>query len=124
MREMIERKMASTGTLDEGVAETIAQQLGGTGRLKAMLGAKYFLKDGKSLQFRFPNRARSKPNFIKITLTGMDDYDVQLGRIGKKKNKEYGFMEDTFKILKTVRGIYADQLVSFLEKETGLAFHL
>ncbi len=94
------------------VAETIAQQLGGLGRLKAMIGAKHFAYEGKSLQFKFPNRRG--PNYVKITLAPDDTYTMDFGRIVKwdLKNK------------KTLKGIYFDQMKEVFERETGLRLSL
>lgn len=60
------------------VAETIAAQLGGTGRLTAMLGAKHFMGDADSLTFKWSAPAKNKANCIKITLDhDTDTYTVQ-----------------------------------------------
>ena len=92
------------------------KQLGGGNRLKAMIGAKNFMSwdKGKTLSFDFPNRTRSKPNFIKITLTGRDDYDIEFGRKSKAGYKK----------LKTYSGIYADQLTKTIQDKTGLRLRL
>ena len=107
-------------------ADIILQQLGGSGRLKAMIGAKDFMSDngGKTLRFKFPNRSKSKPNMIKITLTSMDLYDVEFGRVGQKKDKLSGYKELTYDKLKIVKGVYSDQLKGLVEKETGLRLSL
>lgn len=118
MRELIE-KLEKTA-LEEAAADTTLKQLGGRNRLKAMIGAKDIFSDdgGKSLVFKFPNRLKSKPNYVKITLTGRDDYDIEFGRITKKK----GIPE--YKKLKTLNGVYADQLVSVFKDQTGLDLRL
>jgi len=102
--------------LTEAPADIILQQLGGGNRLRMMIGAKHIYSDdnGKSLVFQFPNRLRSKPNYVKITLTSMDLYDVQFGRVGKKG----------FKKLKRYTMVYADMLKDMFEKETGLYIRL
>jgi hypothetical protein len=98
------------------VADIILSQLGGGGRLTAMIGARHFYhtNNGNTLCFQFPNRLRSKPNHIKITLTGMDDYTIEFGRIVNKKSTP------VYKVVKTLQGIYCDQLVDIFEAETGL----
>ena len=60
---------------DEGgvVATTILQQLGGAGRLRMMTGAYNFLDLKNGLSFRIKNQ---RANYVKITLTSMDLYDV------------------------------------------------
>ena len=104
------------------IADVILKQLGGARRLSMFVGAKGFCSDdgGRTLIFKFPNKARSKPNRIKVTLTAMDDYIVEFGRIGRKKDKGYGLMVPTYKVLKTIEGVYCDQLMDIFETETGL----
>ena len=109
------------GYIMEAAADTTLKQLGGSGRLKAMIGAKDFMSDdgGKTLMFKFPNRGAGKPNYVKITLTSADLYDIQFGRITNKKAAG-----PALKKLKSYDGIYADQLKSIFEKETGLRLSL
>ena len=89
------------------VANEIARQLGGTNRLSVMLGAYNFAADEKSLSFRIKNRS---VNYIKITLTPMDLYDLEFGLIRGYK----------YKVLNKVEGIYNDQLRPIIEKNTGM----
>ena len=98
-------------------ALTILAQMGGAGRLKAMLGAKNFVRheDGDgALSFQFPNKARSKPNYCKITLDPSDTYTVAFGRVGSLDYRE----------LATYSDIYADGLKSLFERTTGLYLSL
>lgn len=121
MRELLERL-----SLKEAVADTILKQLGGGNRLKAMIGARDIFSDdgGKSLVFKFPNRKKSAPNYVKITLTPKDLYDIEFGRITMKKEPGgFGIKMPTYKKLKTHKGIYADQLVDLFERTTGLYLH-
>jgi hypothetical protein len=94
------------------VAKTILMQLGGSGSLKMMLGARDFLDHGNALSFKFPNRRG--PNHVKITLESDDSYTVEFGRIVKYvlKNK------------KVHRGIYAETLGPLFTRETGLNLRL
>lgn len=116
------------GYLQEGnsPADIILQQLGGAGRLKAMIGVKQFMSDngGKTLILSFPNRAKGKANYVKITLTNRDLYDVEFGRKGMKKDKGLGIKMPVYKKLKTVKGVYNDMLKNMFEKETGLRLSL
>lgn len=106
------------------VAQTILQQLGGTSRLAAMINAKNFIAYGPAgtssgrglggVGFRFSNKARSKPNHVRIILEPNDTYTVSFGRI-----KGYDFKE-----LRSVSGIYAGQLRDLIERETGLYLSL
>ena len=105
-------------SLDESdtPAHIILKQMGGSGRLKAMLGAKHFISHdgGKALSFQFPNRKRSKGNYVKITLRPDDTYDMEFSQIVKYEAKP----------VKSYKGIYADQLKPIFEKQTGLRLSL
>ena len=96
------------------VAQTILDQMGGVRRLVAMLGAKDILYDAKSVQFKWPNKQRSKGNHVKITLRGDDTYDVVFTNIA-------GY---DFKVVKEYHGIYADQLIPVFVRQTGLHLRL
>jgi len=89
------------------VASTILQQLGGANRLNAMTGAYNFMNLGNGLSFKIKNQ---KANYIKIMLTSMDLYDIEVGRIR-------GF---TYKIVAEGKGLYAEELKPFIEKATGM----
>ena len=97
-------KLESEG--EDDVATIILKQMGGFGRLKAMLGAKNFSKDASSLTFQWPSKQRSKGNAVKISLRGDDTYDMEFFN-GPKSVKKYD-------------GVYNDQLKSIFEKQTGL----
>ncbi len=93
------------------VAKTIAEQMGGVGRLKAMLGAQVMgLSGDKGLGIKWPNKQRSKGNYVEIIYNrGADLYDMTFYNLSiraKKKVKEF-------------RGVYADQLGELFEKQTG-----
>ena len=60
-------------------ATEIIKQLGGAGRIKAMVGACNFGTNGNDVSFRF--KGSKKANHIKITLNGMDLYDVEFIKI-------------------------------------------
>lgn len=84
----------------------------GTARLSIMIGAKNFTyseKDGYA-SFKFMKGASNKANYIKITLTPADVYDVEFGRI-------WGM---DYKVISTHEGMYFDQLRELFETETGL----
>ncbi len=65
---------AADTTMD--VAETIAAQLGGMGRLAAMLGAKHFNGTADALSFKFAAKATNGANHIEIKLMPDDTYDI------------------------------------------------
>jgi hypothetical protein len=89
------------------IASTILEQLGGANRLHAMTGAYNFINLGNGLSFKIKNQ---KANYIKITLTSMDLYDIEVGRIR-------GF---TYKVVAEGKGLYAEELKRFIEKATGM----
>ena len=95
-------------TLTEGVAKEILAQLGGN-KFVAMTGAKNLVDGGKFLAFKLP-RAKDSINYVKITLTSMDLYDIEFGRIRANQ----------YKVVKKVDGVYNDQLQSIFTKVTGL----
>jgi hypothetical protein len=89
------------------IASTILQQLGGANRLHAMTGAYNFVNLGNGLSFKIKNQ---RANYIKITLTSMDLYDVEVGRI----------RGNTYKVVAEGKGMYAEELKPFIEKSTGM----
>ena len=93
--------------LSEGdeVGKTIAQQMGGPGRLRAMLGAKQIVLLPNGLKIKWPNKERSKGNVCVITLRSDDTYDMEFLN-GEKSVKKY-------------EGVYNDALISTFETHTG-----
>ncbi len=98
--------------LAENVAQTIFKQFGG-GRAMAMIGGTP-VADGNSLRIRFKTRAANGANFFKITLNGMDTYDLEFGRV----------RGTTYKVIKTFNGAYNDMLRDIFRKETQLNLSL
>ena len=96
------------------IAKTILQQMGGTGRICAMTGAKRFVDHGDGVSFRFPNKAAGRPNHVKITLNGSDLYDVRFIRI----------RGTNFKTTQELSGVYCDMLKELFETQTGLYLSL
>jgi hypothetical protein len=98
------------------IAETILQQLGGNA-FRAMTGARAFVAISYGLQFHLPTTrhfVKRGINVVRITLTPMDVYDMEFGKI-------QGF---DYAVLKTVNGVYCDQLQSVFTEVTGLDTHL
>jgi len=91
----------------------IIDQLGGSGRLKAMVGAWNFIRDGeKNVQFRF--KGSKVANHVSISLNSKDLYDVSFCKVhgdSVKKEKHY-------------KGNYNDGLVELFEEHTGLYLSL
>jgi hypothetical protein len=102
--------------LDESteVADTIAAQMGGIGRIRMMLGAKKIVALDNGLAITWPNKERSKGNHVEITLRADDTYDMEFFNVakgGKKSTKKYEM-------------IYADQLTGLFRDWTGWALRL
>jgi len=114
-----------TTTDTQEVAMTILRQMGGTGRLSVMIGAKHFLSFGPAkegsdtgrglgaVSFQFMKSA-GKPNFIRVTLQSDDTYTVEFGMIRGMN----------FRQTKTLDGMYAEDLKRVFRDETGLVLSL
>jgi hypothetical protein len=96
-------------------ASTTLAQLGGSGRLSAMINAKHFMSsnDGQTLTFKFSGCR--KANCVQITLNSMDTYDVEFVKISRKL---------TCSTAAEYSGIYADNLKQTIEQFTGLYLSL
>ena len=92
------------------IAKIIINQLGGIGRLTAMVNAKHFVYSETDNWVAFKFSGSKKFNYVKITLNGKDLYDVNFKKLVK------------FDVRKTVdyNDIYCDQLVELFESETKL----
>jgi len=95
------------------VAQTILNQMGGS-KFVAMTGAKYLIDLGNGLQFKLPRIRSCKINSVRIVLNHFDTYDVEFGHVGKCD----------YAIIKSVNGVYADQLQQLFTQATGLDTHL
>lgn len=89
----------------DAIGKTILQQMGGPGRLAVMLGTRHFSWLPNGVQFKWPNKQRSRGNVCRITLRPDDTYDMEFFN-GDKSVKKF-------------EGIYNDQLVELFEKHTG-----
>ena len=101
---------------DMTVAKTILEQLGGN-KFAVMTGAKNFMSCGDGLSFKLPGGGgfcKDGINYVSITLTPADEYDVVFGKTRKFKYTE----------IKKVEGIYFDQLQEVFTRATGLATRL
>lgn len=92
------------------VADTILQQLGGA-QFIAMTGAKSLaITEKPGLSFRLPTRSGTLPNYVRITLNPMDEYDVQFARIRGTQ----------LKILSMHENVPVENLVELFERQTSL----
>lgn len=102
------------------VASEILSQLGrgNSNALRVMTGAKDFLAhnvERGALSFRIPNgKARDGINYVKVTLTVMDTYTVEFGRVSFSKKA------NTYTVKATHSDIYCDMLPELFERVTGL----
>lgn len=108
-------------TASKQVAATILNQLGGN-RFVVMTGSKNFIYTENSLQMEL-TRNQLGAKFLIITLTSMDDYNLEFVKI-KTTYEKIGTMKFPAKTeritLKTFEGVYCDQLRGIFERETGL----
>lgn len=85
------------------IATVILSQLGGSGRLNAMLGVKQLtiVENGLSIKYK----VSSPVNYIKITLNGLDLYNIEMGKI-------WG---SNYKIVNQVNDIFAEDMKNIIE---------
>lgn len=110
MKEFDARFDANRAGASMEVAETILAQLGGAGRLRAMIGAKDFSGGANVLTFRWAARAKNGANSIRIKLEPSDTYKVEFYSVRGASVKLKGSVDD----------IYADGLIDLFERQTGL----
>lgn len=96
---------------DREIADTILKQLGGINRLEVMTGAYNFLIHPNGVSFRLKSR---KANYVKIILTSKDLYDVEIGKVSGLN----------YKVVNEGKDLYADMLIGFIEKNTGMYLKL
>ena len=98
-----------------GVAEIIREQLGH--RAFVMMGAKNLVKGtdkvGKFLAFKIGSNSK-KVNFVKITLNGLDLYNIEFGYI---RGINYTVRE-------SVTDVFVDEMHETIEKNTGIYLSL
>jgi len=96
------------------VPEITLEQLGGSRRLSAMIGAHTFTQSENALTFKFKARAKDGINCVRITLEWDDCYRVEFIRL---RGVDFWTKGD-------VSGIYAEDLKRLIENKTGLALSL
>jgi hypothetical protein len=106
------RNRMTTTEQTKAVATEILRQLGGR-RFIAFTGAKYFFCDVNWLQFKIGRGAKNSINVVKVTLNGLDLYDVEFLRVrlGKTLSRV---------LVAKHENVYNDQLTEIFEQETGL----
>jgi hypothetical protein len=95
-------------------ATITVQQLGGTRRLNAIIGAKDFMSDndGQTLMFNFSGSKVA--NYVRITLNALDLYDIEFKKIGRKAGSLQAWKTGEFE------NIDAENLKNTIESFTGL----
>jgi hypothetical protein len=97
--------------LNEWKAEEVLQQLGGR-KFIAMTGAKNFVKNDpkKQIVFKIGGGAKNGINYVRVTLTSMDLYNMEFL---KARGTE-------LKVVASEKGVYNDQLQQMFTKHTGM----
>ena len=98
-------------------ATTIIQQMGGFGKLKAMVNARDFCALKAGVKFRFTGSRMSNICIVNLD-EALDLYDFELWRVGTRKGQIYS------KLVHTETGLYFDMLKPTFEEETGLRLSL
>jgi hypothetical protein len=100
--------METTNALQ--VAETIANQLGGTSKLSAMMGAKEFIADAKSLTFKVGRNAAGVKK-VRVVLCDDDTYTVLT-------------VSKDWTVVEYARGLDVAQMRGAIERCTGMYLSL
>lgn len=99
---------------DTTIAKTILEQLGGAGRLTAMIGARDFVADERALQFGFAGKAAKGIRKVRVELDPSDTYTVRF----------YAGRGVSIREVQACEGIYCDVLKRTIEQVTGLYLSL
>ena len=107
---------------NQEIAQTIIQQMGGFGRLQAMVGAKDFVAltpseseaHGPGILFNF--KGSRKANKCRVTLSWNDTYRFELYKYNRRTLKCPKVFE--------IDDIYCDMIIQIFEEETGLYLSL
>ena len=106
------KKVVKEG-MNKRQAGEMLKQLGGN-RFIMMTGAKNFGVGPKGAGFKIGRNSKGV-NFVRIDLKN-DLYNMEFIQLRKKR----GSMDVNMKVLKRVKGVYADQLQSIFTKHTGM----
>jgi hypothetical protein len=102
------------------IAQTVIQQLGGN-KFVVMTGASNFINKRNGIQFDLPrNFAKGGINRVTITLSSDDTYNVEFGKMTRKKDKDLGIMMPHYAVLASSDGIYSGSLREVFTRYTGL----
>lgn len=101
------------------IAQTIINQMGAGGRLRAMIGAKDILALDAGVQFKF--MLSKGGNKVVIELTPDDLYNMTFYKVGRLNKKTWDI---PVKEVAKFEGVYNDQLKPIFEETTGLYLSL
>ena len=110
---MIKLKNLISEKLSSSQAKTLLKQLGGN-RFKAMTGAKDFGIGNDGLHFKIGRNSKSISHIVIDYNRGKDLYDIKFLRVRAGK----------IKVVKKLKGIYADQLCEIFKRYTGMNVRL
>lgn len=97
------------------IADTILEQLGGSGRLSLMTGASNYVAIEDGVRFSLPRTITLKGiNLVEITLNGSDLYDMRFMRYRAADCVTVSQVDD----------VYFDQLEEIFTQVTGLLTRL
>lgn len=91
------------------IAKEILNQLGSS-RFLMFTGAYNLIALENGLQFKLPKHEGIKVNHVKITLTPMDVYEIDFGRVWGNK----------YTVLSTAKNVYCDELQAVFTEHTHL----
>lgn len=102
------------------IPEIILNQLGGN-KFIAMTGSKNFVADGNTLRMALAKNG-SKANRLYITLEADDTYTMHFFRYTAPRfnSRTYSFTDEKITEVKTIKGVFCDQLQELFTKVTGM----
>lgn len=105
-------------------AQTILNQLGGN-KFIVMTGAKNFVALENGIKFNIGKNS-SKANTVKITVNGLDLYDVEFIKFTpfKFNIKTGAIREEKIEVIERLEDYYDDMLQDAFTRVTGLYTHL
>ena len=107
----LERKAGPRDRKANNIAATIVNQLGGGRKLQMMIGLKQLINEPNGVTLVFPKpKHRGAVNRVRITLNGLDLYDMEFIRTHGR----------SVKVVKEFNDVYAEDLKDRFEDGTGL----
>jgi len=95
------------------IAEQTLMQLGGQSRIRAMVGASYFMY-GKYGSLSFSFKGSQYASRVSIFLNSSDLYDLTF----------YAWSNNSLHMVKVIRNVFAEDLIPMFEQYTGLYLSL